>query len=108
MQKPGLRLVVPSYNPLDSDSASLLLLLDVSAASDTIDHSIVLSHLNNHIGIQGTLLSWFQSYLSNITQCVSYHYTISEISNVNFGIPQGSVFGPLLLFHQYASSWRNN
>lgn len=80
----------------DSGSASLLLLLDLSSAFDSVDHCILLHRLKHCVGVHGLALSWFQSYLSNRTQCVSYNNSLSECSAVVSGVPQGSVLGPLL------------
>ena len=62
-----LRIVNDILSALDNDNISVLLLLDLvldlSAAFDTIDHQILLSRLNSVFGIQSTALQWFQSYL---------------------------------------------
>ena len=60
----------------------------VSAAFDTIDHSILLHRLLRGFGIKGTALDWFSSYLTNRTQSVSIHCYTSEPAPVSFGVPQ--------------------
>ena len=71
-------------------------LLNMSAAFDTIDHSILLHGLHHDFGIQGTALDWFSSYPTNRTQPVSIHCYTSEPAPISFDVPQGSVLGPVL------------
>lgn len=71
-------------------------MLDFSFAFDTIDHNILLSRLSTRFGICGKALSWFQSYLSDRTQFVRVNGMRSKQHNLEFGVPQGSVLGPLL------------
>ena len=73
-----------------------LVLLDLSAAFDTIDHKKLLHHLETRFGINGTALDWFRSYLSNRSQAVRINNSSSEKMYLNFGVPQGSVLGPIL------------
>ena len=68
----------------------------MSAAFDTIDHGIMLSRLRDSFGISVTALKWFESYTKNHTKNIQVHDTKSEEQAVAFGVPQGSVLGPLL------------
>ncbi len=80
----------------DRGCISLLVLLDLSAAFDTIDHNILLNRLENFVGISGSALAWFKSYLSDRHQFVAVNDEVSYRSQVQYGVPQGSVLGPLL------------
>ncbi len=75
---------------------SLLVLLDLSAVFDTIDHNILLNRLENFVSISGSALAWFKSYLSNHHQFVAVNEEVSYRSQVQYEVPQGSVLGPLL------------
>jgi len=91
-----LKIVNDLLTSLDDNQVSLLSLLDLSAAFDTVDHSILLSRLQHTFGISDICLSWFHSYLSGRTQVVSVNGLSSSPSVLQFGVPQGSVLGPLL------------
>ena len=81
---------------LDRGEITVLTLLDLSAAFDTVDHDILFSTLRHNFGISGIALSWFKSYLSNRTQTVAIENFKSDSREVIFGVPQGSVLGPVL------------
>ena len=80
---------------IDGKKAVLLVLLDLSAAFDTIDHKILVSRLSKRIGVSGTALDWFQSYLEGWTSRVEIAGNLSKPITANFGLPQGSVVGPI-------------
>ena len=73
-----------------------LVLLYLSAAFDTIDHNSLLGYLKSWFGLGGTVPRWFASFLRNRCQAIKIGSTLSELSNLIYGVPQGSVLGPLL------------
>ena len=81
---------------VDESGGAILVLLDLSAAFDTIDHDKLLSLLNTNFGIQGSALQWIKSYLSDRSQSVLINGETSETLNLKWGVPQGSVLGPIL------------
>ena len=91
-----LKVQSDNLTALDSGSGAALLMLDLSAAFDTINHGILLSRLNSLYGISGDALDWLKSYLSSRVQRVIIGDTVSECKDLNFGVPQGSVLGPMI------------
>ena len=85
---------------MDKGQVVMLVLLDLSAAFDTIDHSILLNRLEKRYGIRGTALHWFRSYLTNRTQSVIVNGMESDKRLLKYGVPQGSRLGPIL-FNAY-------
>ena len=86
---------------LDSSTNVIVVLLDFSAAFDTINHELLLKKLHNQYGIRGTALRWFKSYLDGRLLKVKIQHCVSKGRSLNYGVPQGSVLGPLL-FSLYA------
>ena len=81
---------------IDNQEITSLVLLDLSAAFDMVDHKILLNCLENHFGIKGMVLQWIDSYLTNWSQRVVIGDTKttgakSEGISLKFGVPQGSV-----------------
>ena len=81
---------------LDRENVSVLPLLDLSAAFDTIDHTILLQRLEHVFGMHHTALHWFSSYLTNRTQTVTVNNCGSAPVTISCGVPRGSVLGPVL------------
>ena len=79
---------------LDAGDVTVLVMLDLSAAFDTIDHPTLLRRFECHFGIEGKALAWITSYLSNRYQSVSVNGELSKQVLLQYGVPQGSVLGP--------------
>ena len=80
---------------IDNNKFSCGVFIDLQKAFDTVDHNILLKKLN-HYGVRDITNKWFKSYLTNRKQYVSLSGIDSNIANIEFGVPQGSVLGPLL------------
>ena len=91
-----LRVQNDILSSIGQKKGSFLILLDLSAAFDTVDHDLLLSFLENHAGLAGSALSLFKTYLCGRSQCVSVNGVMSEYCQLAFGVPQGSVLGPLV------------
>jgi Reverse transcriptase (RNA-dependent DNA polymerase) len=81
---------------LDSDDFAVLMLLDLSAAFDSVDHPTLLQRLQTSYGLSGVVIKWFTSYLNGRTQSVRSAKSRSPSSMLLYGVPQGSVLGPIL------------
>ena len=80
---------------LDNGKFACGIFIDLQKAFDTVNHNILINKLN-HYGIRGVANNWYKSYLTNRSQYVSIQGHNSEIEQINHGVPQGSVLGPLL------------
>ena len=85
---------------------SVLVLLDLFAAFDTINHATLLAPLKVTFGLSGVVSQWFRSYLSDRYQAVKVGSETLHPSLLRFGVPQGSVLGPIL-FSLYTSPLAN-
>ena len=81
---------------VDQHQEAVLILLDFSAAFDTINHQILINRLRDRYGIIGTALDWFRSYLQGRVQAIRIGNVLSDEYNIEHGVPQGSVLGPLI------------
>ena len=98
-----LQIVDETLIGFERKTATVLVLLDMSAAFDTVDLQKLMIILERKIGIRGVALQWFQSFLFGRQQKVKIHGFTSELLATLYGVPQGSVLGPVL-FNIYVSS----
>ena len=80
---------------IDEKSTSLLVLLNMSKAFDSLNHNLLLEKLRK-LGLKASVTSWFSSYLSSRYQRVRYEDSVSELLPLTNGVPQGSILGPVL------------
>ena len=80
---------------LDEGKFACGIFVDLQKASDTVEHDIPSTKLE-HYGVRGLANDWFKSYLSDRKQFVSINGHDSNLASVLYGVPQGSVLGPLL------------
>ena len=99
-----LRVVSDALTAADARQVTLIALLDLTAAFDCVDHALLLRRLQYNFGFTDDVLRWMTSSVTDRTQQVSYDGQLSPIHPVQFGVPQGSVLGPLL-FVLY-TQWR--
>ena len=80
---------------MDNGNLTAVVLLDVTSAFDTVRHSTLLDLLCS-FGVSSSAMDWFSSYLTDRHQCVSIGGVKSKKMRLTHGVPQGSVYGPLL------------
>ena len=91
-----LKLANDIYCAADNKARTLLVQLDLSAAFDTINKDILLIRLERSFGLTDSTLNWIRSYVGDRSQFVRMGERRSAATSCNYGVPQGSVLGPLL------------
>ena len=90
---------------IDGNKSVILVLLDLSAAFDTVNHEMLLNRLKTRFFIKGKALEWFRSYVTNRHQSVKINNVNSVKVKLSQGVPQGSILGPVL-FTSYTAPLR--
>ena len=90
-----LKVVGDILHALYTGNIALLMLLDLSAAFDSVDRSVLLQRLKKSYGLHGTVIGWFDSYLTGQSQYVRTPASKSTPSFVLYGVPERSVFRPI-------------
>ena len=81
---------------IDQSKAVVLVLLDLHAAFDTVDHGVLFSRLEQMFGLVGKVFEWFRSYLKERSQRLSIQDALSDVLCLIVSVPQGSVIDPLI------------
>ena len=89
---------------IDDNKGAALLLCDMYRAFDTVGYRLPQDRMCNHFGLRGQVLKWFESYLHNRKQFVMIDGVKSDVKDLQFGVPQGLVLGPIL-YSLYISPW---
>ncbi|XP_064418828.1 RNA-directed DNA polymerase from mobile element jockey isoform X2 [Latimeria chalumnae] len=91
-----VKVVSDLLTSLDRGLVAFLVQLDLSLAFDTIDHGVLLHRLEHLLGISGSVLSWFRSFLEGRSQVVRLGSSLSAPAEISCGVPQGSILSPML------------
>ena len=91
-----LKMTNDTMTSIENNNMVSLVLLDLSAAFDTIDHDILVNRLNMDFGISGNVLKWLISYLTGRTFAVIIGSNEGDSKILYYDVPQGSLLGPLL------------
>ena len=83
--------------PIDEKKMSILVLMDMSKAFDSINHDMLLFKLRT-LGVSPSALQWFKSYLKGRYQYVRIRDVVSQTLPVDYGVPQGSILGPFTVY----------
>jgi len=97
-----LRVFNDIQRSIDNRLEVVLVLLDLSSAFDTLDHEILIDRLQHRYGIDDIALRWFNFYLSGRSQAVMINNITSDVRQLPYGVPQGSVLGPVLFSLYFA------
>ena len=81
---------------MDNGKLNGVVFLGIKKAFDSISHHILLNKMNEQLGIFGMELKWFESYLTNREQQCSINGELSSNKVISYGVPRGSILGPLL------------
>lgn len=91
-----IQLLNEIHKHIDNKKIVIVVFIDFSKAFDTVNHAFLLHKLSSQFSFGSDALTWIMSYLSGRKQCVKISNTFSDIEEVEDGVPQGSVLGPLL------------
>ena len=83
------------YQAMNNNQITISVYIDAMKAFDTVDHDILLKKIKC-FGITGKCFNWVENYLKNRKQCTVANDTVSNLADITYGVPQGSVCGPLL------------
>ena len=81
---------------MDQQQVVLLVLLDLSAAYDTIDIDLLLETMQKDVGLSGQTIKWYSSYMSKCTTQIKVNNILSKPFSLEYGVPHGSCNGPVL------------
>ena len=83
------------FKAIDAKKVTGMVLIDLSKVFDSLSHSVLLNELWS-LGTSASVLSWFESYLSDRQQTTRVGHSVSTTLTVTPGVPQGSILGPVL------------